>query len=51
MKGLKASFSIKILQDGGHYPMETTALAQLTKYTDEFIQSIEQLDKEKNSIL
>jgi alpha-beta hydrolase superfamily lysophospholipase len=40
MKGIKAPFSIKILKDGGHYPIEETALQQLLQYVDEFIKSL-----------
>jgi pimeloyl-ACP methyl ester carboxylesterase len=41
MEGIKAPFTIKILKDGGHYPMEETALKQLQQYVDEFIKSLD----------
>jgi alpha-beta hydrolase superfamily lysophospholipase len=40
LKGLKSTLLIKILEEGGHYPMEEKALQQLIKYADEFIQSL-----------
>lgn len=40
MKGIKAPFTVKMLEDGGHYPIEKTALRQLVKYTDEFIKGL-----------
>ncbi len=40
MKGIKAPFTVKILKDGGHYPMEEIALKQLLEYAVEFIQSL-----------
>ncbi|MBC9911600.1 alpha/beta hydrolase [Chitinophaga varians] len=40
MKGIKAPYTVKILENGGHYPMENTALQQLVQYADEFIQSL-----------
>lgn len=40
MKGIKAPFTVKILKDGGHYPMEETALQQLLEYAVEFIKSL-----------
>lgn len=40
MKGIKAPFTVKLLENGGHYPMEETALVQLIQYADEFIQSL-----------
>lgn len=40
MKEIKAPFTVKLLQDGGHFPMEETALKQLLQYSVEFIQSL-----------
>ena len=40
MKGIKAPFTVKVLENGGHYPMEETALQQLVQYADEFIKSL-----------
>lgn len=40
MKGIKAPFTIKILKDGGHYPMEETALQQLLQFSDDFIKAL-----------
>lgn len=40
MKGIKAPFTIRLLENGGHYPMEQTALIQLIQYADEFIRSL-----------
>ena len=40
MKGIKAPFTVKLLNGGGHYPMEETALKQLLQYTVEFIKSL-----------
>lgn len=40
MKGIKAPYTVKILKDGGHYPMEETALRQLVQYADEFIKTL-----------
>ncbi|TDL99573.1 MAG: alpha/beta hydrolase [Flavobacteriaceae bacterium] len=40
LKGIKAPFTVKILDEGGHYPMEETALKQLLQYSVEFIQSL-----------
>lgn len=40
MKGIKAPFTVKILENGGHYPMEEIALEQLLEYSVEFIQSL-----------
>lgn len=40
MKGIKAPFTIRLLENGGHYPMEQTALIQLIEYADEFIRSL-----------
>jgi hypothetical protein len=37
MKGIKAPFTIKILEGGGHYPIEETALQQLSQYAADFI--------------
>jgi len=39
LKGIKAPLTIKTLKNGGHYPMEETALRQLIQYSDEFIKS------------
>ncbi|WP_333624218.1 hypothetical protein [Sphingobacterium siyangense] len=41
MKGIKAPFTIKLLNEGEHYPMEEPALKQLLEYVVEFIQSLE----------
>lgn len=40
MKGIKAPFTIKTLENGGHYPMEEKALQQLVRYANEFIKSL-----------
>ena len=40
MEGIKAPFTIKILEDAGHYPMEEKGLKQLIQYADEFIKSL-----------
>jgi len=40
MKGIKASYTVKILEGGGHYPMEEKALQQLMTYAHQFIQSL-----------
>jgi pimeloyl-ACP methyl ester carboxylesterase len=40
MKGIKVPFTVKILEDGGHFPMEEKSLKQLIKYSDEFIKSL-----------
>lgn len=40
MKGIKAPYTVKILEDGGHYPMEEKSLKQLIKYADEFVKSL-----------
>lgn len=40
MKGIKVPFTVKLLNGGGHYPMEETALKQLVKYSNEFIKSL-----------
>lgn len=40
MKGIKAPFTVKTLEGGGHYPMEEKALKQLIQYADEFIKSL-----------
>ena len=40
MEGIKAPFTIKILKDAGHYPMEEKGLKQLIHYADEFIKSL-----------
>ncbi len=40
MEGIKAPFTIKILEDAGHYPMEEKGLQQLIEYADEFIQAL-----------
>ncbi len=40
MNGIKAPFTVKILKDGGHYPMEEIALQQLVQYADEFIKTL-----------
>lgn len=41
MEGIKAPFTIKILDNGGHYPMEETALKQLIEYAEEFIKGLD----------
>lgn len=40
MKGIKAPFTVKLLNGGGHYPMEETALKQLVQYAVEFVKSL-----------
>lgn len=40
MKGIKAPFTVKILEGGGHYPIEEKALQQLIQYADEFITNL-----------
>lgn len=40
MKGIKAPFDIKILKNGGHYPMEESALVELLEYSAEFIKTL-----------
>ncbi|NIG54351.1 alpha/beta hydrolase [Chitinophaga sp. Cy-1792] len=40
MKGIKAPYTVKILEGGGHYPMEEKALVELIAYADEFIKSL-----------
>lgn len=40
MKGIKAPYTVKFLEGGGHYPMEETALKQLLNYTNEFIKNL-----------
>jgi alpha-beta hydrolase superfamily lysophospholipase len=40
MKGIKATFTIKILKGGSHYPIEEKALVQLVNYADEFIKGL-----------
>jgi pimeloyl-ACP methyl ester carboxylesterase len=40
MKGIKAPFTIKILEGAGHYPIEEKGLKQLIQYADEFIRSL-----------
>lgn len=40
MKGIKAPFTVKILEGGGHYPMEEKALQELIQYADEFIKKL-----------
>lgn len=40
MKGIKVPFTVKVLEDGGHFPMEEKSLVQLIKYADEFIMSL-----------
>lgn len=40
MKGIKVPYTVKILEDGGHYPMEEKALQQLMTYAHQFIQSL-----------
>lgn len=40
MKGIKAPFTVKILEGGGHYPMEEKALQQLITYADEFVKDL-----------
>lgn len=41
MKGLKAPFTIKIFENGDHYPMEHTALVQLIQNINEFVKRLE----------
>ncbi len=40
MKGIKAPFSVKMLDGAGHYPMEAEGLKLLLKYADEFIKAL-----------
>ena len=40
MKGIKAPFEIKFLEDGSHYPIEEKALVQLIEYADTFIKKL-----------
>ena len=40
MKGLKAPYTIKILEGAGHFPVEEKGLKQLIQYSDEFIKSL-----------
>lgn len=40
MKGIKAPFTVKILEGAGHYPVEKKGLRQLIQYADEFIKSL-----------
>jgi len=40
MKGIKAPFTVKILEGAGHYPVEEKGLKQLIIYADEFIKSL-----------
>ena len=40
LKDVKAPFTVKMLENGSHYPIEQPALNQLTQYADEFIQSL-----------
>ncbi len=40
MKGIKAPFTVKVLKNGGHYPIEKLALQQLVGYADEFIKAL-----------
>jgi pimeloyl-ACP methyl ester carboxylesterase len=39
MQNCKTPFTIKILEKGGHYPMELTALQQLIEHANHFIQN------------
>ena len=40
MKGIKAPFTIKILEGASHYPIEEKGLLQLINYADEFIKKL-----------
>lgn len=40
MKGIKAPFTVKVLKNGGHYPIEEIALQQLVNYANEFIKAL-----------
>lgn len=40
MKGIKAPFTIKILEGAGHYPIEEKGLKQLVNYAHQFIKSL-----------
>ncbi len=40
MKGIKAPFTVKMLDGAGHYPVEAEGLKLLLKYADEFIKSL-----------
>ena len=39
MKGIKAPYTVKILEGAGHYPIEEKGLKQLIQYADEFIKT------------
>jgi len=40
LKDVKAPFTVKMLENGSHYPIEQPALNQLTQYANEFIESL-----------
>lgn len=40
LKGIKAPFTIKILEGAGHYPIEEKGLRQLVQYADTFIKGL-----------
>lgn len=40
MKGIKAPYTVKILEGAGHYPIEEKGLKQLIQYASEFIKSL-----------
>lgn len=40
MKGIKAPYTVKILEGAGHYPIEEKGLKQLIRYADEFVKSL-----------
>jgi alpha-beta hydrolase superfamily lysophospholipase len=40
MKGIKAPYTVKILEGAGHYPIEEKGLKQLIQYSDEFIKTL-----------
>ncbi|MBV8325198.1 alpha/beta fold hydrolase [Chryseobacterium sp.] len=40
MKGIKAPFTVKLLEGAGHYPIEEKGLRQLIQYSDDFIKSL-----------
>ena len=40
MKGIKAPFEMKFLENGSHYPMEESALVQLIQYANDFIEKL-----------
>lgn len=43
MKGIKAPYTVKILEGAGHYPVEEKGLRQLIQYSDEFIRGLSKM--------